>query len=72
MLELHNANGAVLARNDNWQQTQNAVIRMTGLAPTNPKEAAVLITLVPGPYTVVVHGQDHTRGLGLVEVYNLN
>src|SRR5438309_2086868 len=40
-LELHNGNGAVIAFNDNWKDTQQAQIQATGLAPTNDKESAI-------------------------------
>jgi hypothetical protein len=53
----------------------------TGLDPCTPNpgqssspancalEAAILITLPPGPYTAIVRGADGTTGIGLVEVF---
>jgi hypothetical protein len=71
-LELHNGNGAVIAFNDNWKDTQQAQIQATGLAPTNDSESAILRTLPPGNYTAVVRGKNNTIGVALVEVYGLN
>ena len=71
-LELHNGNGAVIAFNDNWKDTQQAQIQATGLAPTNDNESAILRTLPPGNYTAVVRGKNNTIGVALVEVYGLN
>lgn len=77
VLELHDSNGGTLATNDNWkindqtQQSQEAAIRATTIAPTNDLEAAVVATLSPGTYTAVVRGKNNTTGVALVEVYNL-
>jgi hypothetical protein len=49
-----------------------AEIITTGLAPTNQKESALLVTLAPGSYTAVLRGKNNTAGVGLVEVYDLD
>ena len=41
------------------------------IAPTDPKESAVLQTLAPGGYTAIVRGVGSATGTGLVEVYVL-
>jgi hypothetical protein len=71
MLELHDGDGTVMQVNDNWGDTQQAAIELTGIAPSNPNEAAILQTLAPGNYTATVSGKDGTTGVGLVEVYNV-
>jgi hypothetical protein len=77
MLELHNGNGTTVATNDNWkiddatQQSQEAAIRATGAPPTDDRESALVQAVVPGSYTAIVRGSNHTTGVGLVEVYNL-
>jgi hypothetical protein len=81
-LELNNSfSGAVLARNDNWQTTQIggvittdqvAEIQATTIAPTDPRESAMVVTLQPGAYTAVTRGANDTTGTGLVEIYDLN
>lgn len=71
LLELHRPNGVVLV-NDNWQDTQALDISLTGLAPANAAEAAIVAMLEPGPYTAILSGQNGTSGIGLVEVYDLD
>jgi hypothetical protein len=58
--------------NDNWRDTQETAILATGLQPTNDLEAAIIQTLNPGSYTVILRGMGMTTGVGLVEVYDLN
>ncbi|CAN5606149.1 hypothetical protein BH18VER2_BH18VER2_00060 [soil metagenome] len=70
-LELHDANGATLASNDNWQESQQTEIEATGLQPTKDKESAILRTLPAGAYTAIVIGKDSSTGVGLIEAYNL-
>jgi hypothetical protein len=38
-------------------------------APTDPKEAALLITLNPGMYTGVITGKNGSEGVGMSETY---
>lgn len=70
-LELHNADGALLAANDNWQDTQGGIIASAGLAPNDAREAAIFATVPAGNYTAVVRGANATTGVGLVEVFNI-
>jgi hypothetical protein len=70
-LSLHDANGNVIANNDNWQDSQQADIAATGKAPPNTKESAILALLAPGNYTAIVTGKNGTTGVGLIEFYSL-
>jgi hypothetical protein len=72
-LELHDANGTLVAFNNNWQDdpSQVAALQADGLAPTDPHESAILTTLSTGSYTAVVQGVSGTTGIGLVEIYNI-
>lgn len=72
MLEVHNASGAIIASNNNWQDSQAAQITASGLAPTDPRESAILATLSAGGYTAIVRGVSDTTGVALVEIYNLS
>ena len=73
VLELHDANGATTATNDNWRNASNASeIEATGLAPTNDKESAILMPLSAGPYTSIVRGVNNTTGIAVSEAYKLN
>ena len=70
VLELHDKNGTMIA-NDDWRSTQEAEIIATTVPPTHIKEAAILATLVPDPYTAIVRGANNTIGIALVEAYNI-
>ena len=72
-LELFDFNQKLIATNDDWQSNANrADIRRTRLAPRNPRESAILVTLPPGTFTAVLRGKDNSTGIGLVEVFDLN
>jgi hypothetical protein len=70
-MELHDSNGATLATNDNWQDTQKTQIEQTGIPPGNVKESAIVSSLPPGGYTAIVRGVNGGVGNAVVEVYNL-
>jgi hypothetical protein len=70
ILELHDGNTVVT--NDDWKSDQQTEIAATGVAPTNDKESAIVGTLSPGTYTVVMRGVGGTTGIGVVEVYDLS
>jgi Kelch motif protein/galactose oxidase-like protein len=75
-LELYDGSGTIIASNDNWKTrpdgtSQQAEIEATTLAPTNDSESALVRTLAPGNYTVIVRGNNGTTGVGLFEAYHL-
>ncbi len=80
-LELHNATGALIGRNDNWQTTiiggiigsdQVQDIRNSGHAPGDARECAIIADLPPGNYTAIVRGVNNMTGVALVEAYDLS
>ena len=71
-LDLYDANGMIIASNDNWKDTQEAEVTATTIPPTNDSESAIVDFLVPGAYTAIVRGVNGTTGVAFVEVYNLN
>jgi hypothetical protein len=80
-LELHNHTGALIGSNDNWQTTilggvitgdQVSQIQNSGHAPTAASESAIIANLQPGNYTAIVRGVNNTRGVALVDVFDLN
>jgi hypothetical protein len=80
-LELYDANGALIASNDNWRTTiiggvitsdQRSDIRNSGYAPQDGRESAIIADLPAGNYTAIVRGVNNTTGVALVEVYDLN
>jgi len=69
---------AVIATNDNWGSAgDGAAISATadvlGAFPltAGSKDAAMLVTLQPGRYTVMVAGANSTSGVALVELYEV-
>ena len=71
-LDLRDSSGVRILANNDWRDTQEADILATGLQPTNNLEAAIVETLAPGSYTVILRGMGMTSGVGLVEVYDLD
>jgi glucose/arabinose dehydrogenase len=71
-LALYDANGTLLASDDNWQTHPNqaAAIASYGLAPPNSLESAIAISLAPGPYSAIVTGKNNQTGIGLIEIYD--
>ena len=71
-LDLRNANGTSIAANDNWAtDPRKAELQALHLEPSDSRESALIRTLAPGRYTVIVHGHNGGTGIGLVEVYNV-
>ena len=71
-IELFDAASASLGANDDWRESQQAEIIATTLAPSNDLESAMVRTLPPGDYTVVLSGKNGSTGVGLVEIYDLD
>ena len=81
ILELHDATGALIASNYDWMTTviggiitgdQVVQIEVSGYAPTDVRESAMIVILPPGSYTAIVRGTDNMTGVALVEVYDLS
>jgi hypothetical protein len=70
-LELHDGNGAIIASNDNWKDTQQSAIQATGLAPSDDRESAILTILTKGSYTAILRGKNNTTGIALIEAYKV-
>ena len=80
-LELFDDQSRSIATNDNWGEaggvttaTLNAAFAQVGaftFASSASKDAALLVSLAPGSYTVQVHSTDNSNGVVLVEVYEV-
>jgi phospholipase/lecithinase/hemolysin len=71
-IELHDGNGAVIAFNDDWNDSQLQAVNATLLVPTDDRESAIVAPfLTPGNYTAVVRGKNETTGVALVEAYRI-
>jgi hypothetical protein len=69
-LQVYNGNGVEIASNDDWQSDPGAAeIAADGLAPSDPREAAILRVISPGQYTAVVTAQDGNPGVALVDIF---
>ena len=74
-LELHDSAGALITSNDNWMDNSaedQMVLTDNNLAPTDDLESAIVMTLDPGAYTVIMRGVADTTGVGLVEAYDID
>jgi hypothetical protein len=71
-LRLFDSSGAVIGANDDWESDQEEMIEDTGLASTDTREAALVTTLAPGAYTVVVDAQNNVPGVALFDFFDLD
>jgi hypothetical protein len=71
MLELRDANGALVLADDNWNDSQGIELQSIALAPPDSREAATIGLLTPGAYTAIVRGKNQQTGVGLIEIYCL-
>jgi hypothetical protein len=77
VIELHSASGGTLAESDDWIDDSSAsTIASYHLDPINSRESAILATLDPGSYTVLLrsfdNGDGNLTGTGLIELYDLH
>lgn len=72
VIELRGPGGDLIASNDNWRSDQEAEIQASGVPPPNDLESAIVATLPPDGYTVIVRSKEDLPGVGLVEVFDLN
>jgi hypothetical protein len=67
--------GTAIGSNDNWGGTAELTAAFTAVGafalPATSRDAAIVATLNPGPYTVQVSGVGGTTGVALVEVYEM-
>jgi hypothetical protein len=74
-LKLFTQAGDELATNDNWPTAAKwaAVFAAAGAFPfpTGSRDAALVARLAPGAYTVQASSTDATRGVALLEIYDV-
>ncbi len=77
-IDLHNSSGNIIKSNDDWISSPDAqTIASYHLDPPNSIESAMIATLNPGSYTVVVKGYEDSStpaatGVGLFELFDLH
>ena len=62
-LELHAGDSSLISTNNDWRENTPADqqdITNNQLAPSNDLESAIVATLQPGTYTVIIRGQGNT------------
>ena len=83
LIELRNSAGTVIGSNDDWvgigdasSKAEAEAIASYRLDPSNSREAALLKTLNPGSYTVLLeafdNGDGDLTGTGVIELYDLH
>jgi phospholipase/lecithinase/hemolysin len=71
-IELRDANGALIAFDNDWSDNTPTAIKATLLKPTDSRESAIVASLAAGNYTAIVRGKNGTTGVALVEAYRLH
>ena len=69
-LKLFDSAGNLLAVNEGWTSQHDELVA-AGLAPAHERDSAMVATLTPGAYTVVLESSSQSPGTGLFELYDL-
>lgn len=71
--EVYNSSNAKIAENDNWDSSLAATFASVGAfgLEAGSRDAAIVVTLSPGSYTIQMSGVGGGTGEGLIEVYEL-
>jgi hypothetical protein len=77
VIELHSSTGAVLATSDDWiDDSWASTVASYHLDPQNSRESAIVTSLDPGSYTVILrsfdNGDGKLTGTALIELYDLH
>lgn len=73
VLEIFGPDGSTLGMNDDWSEPDVGTIAASVGAfslPPGSKDAATVVDLAPGGYTVHVRATDASHGVALIEVYD--
>jgi flagellar biosynthesis/type III secretory pathway M-ring protein FliF/YscJ len=70
---IRQSDGQEIARNDDWRVSGNERLQadLSEYAPKDPREAACVLRLRPGAYTVIVEGKAGAQGIALVEIFKV-
>jgi len=79
VLRIYDNHGVVIAESDDWWADEDSVAiknvstNVGAFKINTGREAGMLVTLKPGPYTAVLTDASNTRsGIGLLEIYAIN
>jgi hypothetical protein len=72
-LALFNSSSEKIAENDTWSSALTSTFSAVGAfgLTASSKDAALLVTLAPGGYTVQVSGANATTGQAIIEIYEV-
>ncbi|MES2695792.1 MAG: MBG domain-containing protein [Verrucomicrobiota bacterium] len=72
-LSLRDAAGTLLGENDDWNPVDAATAQSAGAfpLPLGSQDAALVLTLNPGAYTVQLASSNSATGIALLEVYEM-
>jgi len=74
-LALFNSSSAKIGENNDWGGTAELTAAFASVGafalPASSKDAALLVTLPPGLYSIQASGVSNTTGVALVEVYEV-
>lgn len=70
-MEIYDSANKLITTNDDWASAPTFNKIPSDRAPKNAKECGLILTLVPGAYTVVVSGVGGTTGVVIVEAYEV-
>ena len=72
MITVRKADGTIVDSNDNWQNhSSSSTLTQRGQAPKESSDAAMIINLSEGLYTIEVKSARGGSGVALVEVYEI-
>jgi hypothetical protein len=72
IITVRKADGTVVDSNDNWQtHSSSSLLTQRGQAPKESSDAAMIINLFEGLYTIEVKSAKGGSGVALVEVYEI-
>lgn len=74
VLTIYNSAGSSVGTNDNWSSSEvSSAAAIVGATPlkAGSLDAATLVTLSPGPYSVQIRGKNSASGDALAEVYEI-
>ncbi|MCH6255969.1 DUF6250 domain-containing protein [Puniceicoccaceae bacterium K14] len=75
---IYDADGAIIVENDDWESedttaiSDGAVIVGSYTLESGSKSSAIVTTLAPGAYTVILSSADEQAGIALIEVYEID
>ena len=72
MITVRKADGTIIDSNDNWQNhSSSSTLTQRGQAPKEGSDAAMIINLSEGLYTIEVKSARGGSGVALIEVYEI-